>query len=426
MKALTFLFNLAVSLFVAPTPGLLILMYANGGTTIPPVQGLVVLVISAAGYWIWLSDRRGKRTLERRVERARSATPERPADSMSGLPADTDPGLAAKLRAKEQRRKAREALRGFEDLRDPLAESRAQSPGAMLIDRVADLRQLKSLVVQNEASLLNAFARSVARDEFGAPEYGSWAYEADRFLMSSSFMARTLSRHEAIATVTAEVEFLISDSQRQTRERAALPPRPAPVLLAPPSPEEIGARQVSLGYQPSRPSSPAYMPPMPHELLDPAMSREAPAPAASSGGPRMSDGLKRRLLSRRTHGFARDCAAVLDEHGWVTQTTDSPGSDAIDIFAERGDLIVGLRCRQTGEPLDEDVLTTVIEARDRFGLDAAGIVTTAGVTTAARAAATINGICLLEEGDLADLHFFVAHRKKVVPLFKGQQAQAQA
>lgn len=410
MKSLSFLFHLAVSLFVAPTPGLLLLMYANGGTTIPPLQGLVVLVLSAAGYWIWLSDRRSRKAVARRAERARAADPARPVDGLGGaggLPSQPD----EQLQLAAERRRQRDALRGHDDLRDPLAEQRQQAPAAVMIDRVADLRQLKSLVLQNENTLLNAFARSVKRDEYGAPDYSDWAYEADRFLMSSSFMARTLTRHEAIATVTAEIEFAASEA-RKPQAPALEPPRaPNPALLA-------HAAAPALPQMPAYPAAAGYLP-------DPAMQTGAVGAAMPPmAGRQISDSLKRRLLSRRGgRTFAAECAKVLTEHGWVTQATDSPGSDAIDLFAERGDLIVGLRCRQLSEPVDEDALAEVLAARDRFGLDAAGIVATAGVTTGARASATLNGICMLEESDLPDLHLFVGQRKKVVPLFRSK-AQA--
>ncbi len=400
MTGVRFLFNLAVSLFVAPTPGLLLVMYANGGSTIPPAQGLVVLAISAAAYWIWLLDRRSRKDAERQVERVRHAAPESP-ESFEETEA-----RAAQERLAAERRRAREALTGHDDLPDPLAEARSQPPARVLVDRVADLRQLKSLVTQNEVSLLNAFHRSVDRDEYGAPDYTHWAYEADRFLMSSALMARTLNRHESIAAVTAEIEHRVSDAGARRPARAEIAQPPARALLAPPQ-AELGARRIA---------------PRPEDLVAEYAEAGAPEP----GHRRISEALRQRLAARRTRGFAEDCAEILGRHGWSTQTTDSPGSDAIDLFAERGELIMGLRCRATVEPVGEDAVADVMQARDRFGLDAAGIVTASGFTTGARAAATINGICLLDEGDLGDLHLYVAQRKKVVPLFRdpGQQAQA--
>lgn len=156
------------------------------------------------------------------------------------------------------------------------------------------------------------------------------------------------------------------------------------------------------------------------------MAEYGEARVPEPGRRQLSASLRERLAARRTRGFAADCADILGRNGWSTQTTDSTGSDAIDLFAERGELIMGLRCRATVEPVGEEAVADVMAARDRFGLDAAGIVTASGFTTGARAAATINGICLLDEGDLGDLHLYLAQRKKVVPLFRqpGQQAQA--
>ncbi|MEL6218147.1 MAG: restriction endonuclease [Pseudomonadota bacterium] len=118
-------------------------------------------------------------------------------------------------------------------------------------------------------------------------------------------------------------------------------------------------------------------------------------------------------------GLTEAYARILAEHGWTTQATDSPGADAIDIFAERGDVILGLRCREFASEVDGDAVREVMLARNRFGLDTAGIVSSAGSTQAARSLATSESILLIEPEDLPDLHMFVSQRRKtVVPLFR--------
>lgn len=387
MKALNFLLNLAASLFLAPTPGLLLLMYAHGGSAIPPLQGGVVMAVSAAAYWVWLINRRNGRAMASHAERARSLAvgrpdvidPLDPGEPVSG--AFAEPSRASRVRTAEERRRADAALRGHEDLPDPMAEGARRRPSEILLDRVADLRQLKALVAENEIGLLNAFYRTVQRDEYGAPDYSDWAYEADRFLLSSAFMARTLNRHEAIATVTAEVEFLAGRTRggRSDEERGRRRQLPAP------TPD---------GLQPAR-------------------------SGAETGLP---ESVRRRLAARGGGGAVDACSAILAQHGWTAQATDAPGTDAIDLFAERGEIVVGLLCR-CGQEIDEPAVRAVAAARDRFGLDGAGIVGT-DFAKGARALATVTGVFLLDEEDLHDLHLYVGHRRKVVPLFRTAQGQS--
>ncbi len=415
---------MAVSLVVAPAPGLLLFMYVNGGVWPAPAEGIAVYLVSAIGYWIWLNDRRTRSDLEARAERVRATTPERPVDAPAA--AGEPDHLTAQRALRASRLRAQEALRSHDDLPDALAMARAQSATEVLLDRVADQRQLKALVSEHEVTLLNAFHRSVRRDQYGAPDYQHWSHEADRFLMSSNFMARTMSRHEAIATVTAEVEFRMAERARATERQLPPPPREAarpvqPALTAPPAFDLSPEVRRPVASAPTGREPPLILP---APISVPARPLPAmPAPAEASGiapGVRISDGLRQRLAALRASSFTEDCAEILARHGWVTQATAAPGSDQIDLFAERGDLIAGLRCRPGGEPIGEGPLEEVTAARDRFGLDAVGIVATAGFTSGARSRAALDGVCLLDRDDLADLHLYLVQRKKVVPLFKGQ------
>ncbi|MEL6218146.1 MAG: hypothetical protein AAFR79_06710 [Pseudomonadota bacterium] len=215
MRALNLIVNLAISLFLAPTPGLLILMYANGGSEIPPAQGLAVLLVSAVAYWLWLLNRRDARDTRQAMDAASfKAASSRPAVTAV-------PGMAYQPPVEEDRaarRAAALALQSHEDIVDPVAAESRRDPAEVLIDRVADLRQLKRLVADQENRLIASYSRFVDRDEYGAAIYGDWAYEVDRFLMSSSFMSRTMNRHEAIATVTAEVETSMESARSRNLE----------------------------------------------------------------------------------------------------------------------------------------------------------------------------------------------------------------
>lgn len=399
MGGFQFIANLAASLFLAPTPGLLVLLYVNGGSVIPPLQGIAVMAVSALGYWAWLLNRRNRQRFERAAERSRTLEVERPElfglpaeGSMAALPAvGPRPAPAPRSRSAEDRRRSETALSGHDDIRDPMADASRRSPGEVLVDRVADLRQLKALTVEHEVGLLNAFYRSVERDEFGAPNYSDWAYEADRFLLSSAFMARILNRHEAIAVVTAEVEALASLARTERR---------SPRI----SSDRLLADRREMLSSPRQLSGPATAEPL--MLGDPVHA-----------------GPSRITMARRQVEMVALAAETLGRHGWTTQATDSPGTDAIDLFAERGELAIGLRCRMGAEPVSEQTVQEVIAARDRFGLDAVGILSRGAFPKAVRALSTVNGVFLLEDEDLNDLHLYVGQRRKVVPLFRKVTAQ---
>ncbi|MEM7746266.1 MAG: restriction endonuclease [Pseudomonadota bacterium] len=383
MRALNLIVNLAISLFLAPTPGLLILMYANGGSEIPPAQGLAVLLVSAVAYWLWLLNRRDARDTRQAMDAASfKAASSRPAVTAV-------PGMAYQPPVEEDRaarRAAALALQSHEDIVDPVAAESRRDPAEVLIDRVADLRQLKRLVADQENRLIASYSRFVDRDEYGAAIYGDWAYEVDRFLMSSSFMSRTMNRHEAIATVTAEVETSMESARSRNLE-----PR----------------RRRRFGDED----------PMQSGISRPSMSMGGVgAPTPDQLG---AINLPQHLAKTAVRGLTEAYARILAEHGWTTQATDSPGADAIDIFAERGDVILGLRCREFASEVDGDAVREVMLARNRFGLDTAGIVSSAGSTQAARSLATSESILLIEPEDLPDLHMFVSQRRKtVVPLFR--------
>lgn len=414
MKILSLLFHMAVSVLVAPTPGLVILLYANGGGSIPPVQGVVVVLASVAAYWAWQINRTNKADIAERQEAARHALIDRPEGfgampAGAGGPASTDllPARSASAgpvsAVPYEVREARNAMiRGHEDLVDPVAQKKNQPPRKILIDRIADLRQLKRLVAEHETPLLNAFHRTVARDEYGAPDYKEWAYEADRFLLSSAFAARTLNRHEAIATLTAEVEHISTfgmravprEPRKLTAETFVKPEwKPAPIGAAPMPAEELS-----------------------QYAIDGTGAGQSPAHVGKNA---LARRLARRMAEHRTRTFTETCTQILAEHGWQTQATDAPGTDAIDLFAERGDMIVGLRCRAGEREVDEADVRDALMAQERFGLDSVAIVSKSGFSKAARALAANTSAALLDPTDVADLHLFIGQKRKtVVPLFK--------
>ncbi len=397
MRLVDFVVNLAVSLLVAPTPGLVVLMYINGDAAIPLVQALTVIVVSAAAYWVWVLTRKSE-PAGLVIDDAEIEAPRRRRFAEEYAPRgqreQTDRYQAESAEPENRRRESVAPFSSHDRVIDPHASRHEPAPNDVLVDRVADLRQLKSLVASHEARLISAFVRTVERDEYGASIYGDWPYEADRFLMSSAFMARTLNRQEAIATLTAEIEFLMSSANsggQKRRRRRFGEPDEAERPIERPAPRRAAAD------------------------LETATEGDAAAQA------RMPQHLAKTAARGLTEAYGR----ILAEQGWSTQATDSPGTDAIDLFAERGDLIIGLRCREFAEQVVEPVVREVVMARDRFGLDGAAIVTAHGASRGASTLAASQHIALVEPEDLPDLHVYVAARKsKVVQLFRNAQKSA--
>ncbi len=399
MRTLNFLVNLAVSILVAPTPGLVVLMYINGDAAIPLIQALTVIVVSAAAYWVWVLTRRADGA-EMAAAEAEPQTPRRRRFAEEFAPAAKRPDPAERYQAemaeRERRRRAEAAPFSSHDrVIDPHATRHEPATNEILIDRVADLRQLKTLVSSHEARLISAFVRTVERDEYGASIYGDWPYEADRFLMSSAFMARTLNRQEAIATLTAEIEHIMSEANAGGQKRRR---------------RRFGEPEETERYAEPR---------QPRRAARGRAEAEVPG-AEDAGAPHK---MPQHLAKTAARGLTEAYGRILAEQGWVTQATDSPGTDAIDLFAERGDLIIGLRCREFAEQVVEPVVREVVMARDRFGLDGAAIVTAHGASRGASTLAAAQHIALIEPEDLPDLHVYVAARKsKVVQLFRNAQS----
>lgn len=353
MSRTSFLLHIAVSLFVAPTPALLVLLYLNGGGEIPAKIGLFVMVLSAGAYWIWLWNRRENEARGLSLARARNAVPLRApipqpdAGSLARPGRKTHGPSQAEIAARmAERQRAETARRSFQDIPDPLARGTGKSPVDMILERTDDLRQLKRLIRDHKVNLLNQWHRSVRKDVRGESDLTDWAFEADRFLLSSGYAAGTLSRHDAIANLTADIEQIVDTATTERQTTAAKP-------------------------------------------------RE----------------------SQRTLAFHQRCAITLQRHGWATHIAAEPRNDGIDLFGEHGDAIVGLHCRIYTNPVSEDIVRQVIDAAEYYCLDAAAIVSPSGFTKGARGLAMADRVALLDKDDLPQLHSLVSNRHKVVKLF---------
>jgi len=217
MSYVGLLFHVAASLFVAPTPALMVLLYFNGGETIPPVQGLLAMAGSAVVYWVVLTYYRERKAWQRAQAEARSAMPER---AIAWDDAEA-PEYYGGAEAKAVESDGDETPRSFRSIPGPLAASQSASPGEPLSDWACDIKALRALVRSHRVYLINQWHRDIHRNAIGERDFSAWTYEVDRFLLSTNFAARALSRHDAIAIVTAEVEDMIESNRHQPVDRSA-------------------------------------------------------------------------------------------------------------------------------------------------------------------------------------------------------------
>ena len=433
--------NLAVSLFLAPLPALIALGYLSGGAAIPSWVLIGAVVFCAGLYWLGVLARRRGRT----GALTRSAAAEDPAPQAEGAPGTAlvlrDPQPAATGHTEADERQRTHDIRSFEDLPDPLAEKHGLKPAEVLIDRVSDITQIKRLVAANKVHLMTAWHRNVRDSVTGERDYGDWALEADRLLLSASFMTRTLTRHEAIAIVTAEVAARVEE-RRSAESASARPDRSAAASA------ELGA----IGYGPgayhheapaqqwaaSRTPAQAaqagrsraeydyadqYAGQAPTERFGPildAVGAPAPAGPAAQPAPRDGSGVVRML----PQVVIRRARAMLDCAGWRTHRDDGAAAEGLDLFAEREGRIVGLRCVAGDEPLSPDLIATSAQAGSLFGTDLVAIIMSATPDRASRAMATHAGVVLLHDADLSHLEDFLPG-DRVGPAGAGHTAAAE-
>ena len=362
-------------------------------------------------------------------------------------------------------------VRSFEDLPDPLAERRGLKPAEVLIDRVSDITQVKRLVEANKVHLMTAWHRHVRESATGDRDYGDWALEADRLLLSASFMTRTLTRHEAIALVTAEVATRIEARRleaEQSRGRGAPAHAPAPaaghiaqdwgaapVYEAPvaggcdqagpqaghalaqgASPQALGSAQpgsghgqVSLGQlQGFATHAPAQFVEMAEAMPGQAQVRRrgqgvdaTPAPAAALEGSQSGQGVVRLLPQVVT----RRCRALLECGGWRTSADAEAAVEGIDMLAERKGRIVGLAIVAGDDRPSPDRVARLAHAGTMFGADLVAMVVQTDVDRATRGAATHAGVVLLRDSDLADLAAFLPGGSEATGAGTGRTAAAE-
>jgi hypothetical protein len=393
MTVFALMAHLAASLFLAPTPALILLSRASDTGAIDPLKGMLALILSAGGYWLALAAFRQRAALaDADVNARRVADPANIGARLSDH--QRDESVVSPSGRHVARRNSELALRSQDDIPDPLAIREGVTSAALFQDRFNDIMRLKALVQQQRGTLLNQWYRSVQRDVDGTRSFGDWAFDADRFLMSVSYMARTLTRHEAIAIVTAEVASLVAQ------------PRATPEVDAV-DPVTIGA-----GRAPVPAMTPLY------DAATPAVGHIHHVPRAQcalASVHRVPFRPKAALAATaQRRDLATRCVHHLERHGWTAQLAQVADGDPIDLFAEHGTTVVGVLCSKGVASVTEAEIRKLARARSVHGLDSVVVVAGSGADKAAQVVASAEGIALLGEDDLADLHIFIGRRHRAM------------
>lgn len=357
MSRLSILLNLAASLFLAPLPALVVLAYHHAPAAVPLQDGFVAVASGFIVYWVAV-------LLLLRVRRRRSGHAPRLVDE-NGLERD-DPlvldrriDAALDLAGGSQRRRPDHSA-SFEDVPDPIGDRDGRDSGELLIDRVADVSQIKRFAENNRVELLTAWHRNVRESVRGDRVYGNWAFEVDRILLSAAFMTRTLDRAETIAVLTAEVGAMVE--------------------------EKVGNSERGHGAI-EAPRGPGQAP-------EPAVSRVASQPSRDRG----------RQASAQV--WTNRVSAMLGCSGWRIGHAPVGEANGIDLFAEHAGKVAALRCVPASAVVDAATVVEAAADAAAFGVDHAAVVAADGnraVTPDARDAAIAQGVLLLSERDLPAL-----------------------
>jgi restriction system protein len=101
--------------------------------------------------------------------------------------------------------------------------------------------------------------------------------------------------------------------------------------------------------------------------------------------------------------YGQQCASLLRDAGWTTESTPVCNSQDIDIWAERDGRTFLLICKSTTIPIGIDAVERACAELDERHADLAAIVSNAPFTRAARQMASARGLRALNQNDLPQL-----------------------
>ena len=101
--------------------------------------------------------------------------------------------------------------------------------------------------------------------------------------------------------------------------------------------------------------------------------------------------------------FEQHCADLLRTAGWSVTVLGGSGDQGADLLAERDGVRAAFQCKLYSSPIGNSAVQEVNAGRRVHGADRAYVVTNAGYTPGARAAAAATGVVLLDVAELSGL-----------------------
>ena len=102
-------------------------------------------------------------------------------------------------------------------------------------------------------------------------------------------------------------------------------------------------------------------------------------------------------------GYEAYCAKLLNDHGWIANTTKASGDQGIDIIASRNGKKAVFQCKQYSKPVGNKAVQEVLSGKSFSSADFAFVVTNSDFTEAARELASKTGVYLIHHTQLTDL-----------------------
>jgi restriction system protein len=99
--------------------------------------------------------------------------------------------------------------------------------------------------------------------------------------------------------------------------------------------------------------------------------------------------------------FERQCARFLEGNGWDVRMTPRTGDQGVDLVALRNDVVLVVQCKQQSSPVGNQAVQEIYTGRAFYNASVAAVVSNAGYTPSARAAAAQTGVLLLHWSELA-------------------------
>lgn len=108
-------------------------------------------------------------------------------------------------------------------------------------------------------------------------------------------------------------------------------------------------------------------------------------------------------FSDNPYDFEKQCAEILNNHGWEARTTQKSADQGIDVIATKNNITVALQCKLYSKPVGNKAVQEAFSGKKYYQADYAGVVSNNTYTTSARSLAKNCNVLLLSPDDLPKL-----------------------